>query len=203
MTERELVVKIKRFTTAAVLSLALMSGSVGVAQADTTASATSNSTYNDQVAAYKIAMDNYKIALQQYNTNWKKAQIAYKSALATWAKDGKSILNSLKSKRDLIGLTFKTSIQNANSAFAAAMASARTADQKNAAKSARTTAINDATAARNVALDALKLSSASTSKPNPPVKPAEPIKPIPPIKPSVTSKVSSPEKKEKKDNKKN
>lgn len=192
------IVKPTRLIVGLTLSLSLPVMSTSGATADTTSNFTSSS-YADQLAAYKVAMANYKIAMDQYNEAWKKSLASYKDAVNTALKDAKMALQNLRDKRKMIAQNFKISVQQANKTFTITMRTAKTADQKSAAINARIVAINDATAARNVALDALSRESATAVKPIPPVKPAPPTKPTAPEK-SATPRNSPVVKKGKKTN---
>ena len=162
---------------AAALSAGLVLGSVGTASAATvtpTPTASSSISYADQMAAYKSALIDFRIAMQKYNAEWKNTLATYRSALKAFTTKSKRMYEA---KRNEITKSFRTAIKIANSTFAAAMKRARTSDQRNAAKAAFNLAISTAASIRTVALDALDSAILQPVKPTPPMKPVAPIKP--------------------------
>lgn len=141
-------------------------------------------TYEDQVAAYKVALVAYRVALKQYRAAWKETVAQYQKAQRTARSQFRMNQQAEKTNRDSINSIFHSAISKAQSDYKSAMKSATNVDQKTAAIATRKTAVSDAINARKIALDALGPQDAKFVKPVLPVKPPAPIKPTPPIKPA-------------------
>ena len=174
---------VKNTRAAFKLSLALLiSGSLLIpsatsVQAAETPSAPSPSatgTYEEQLAAYKVAFDAYKIVLDKYKQDRRSAEAIYKVALGKYELD--VIAFEEKHEVELVAINdaFKAAIDKARSDQRNSQSSATTPEARNALRTAMSAAVMAATKTRKNAVDALG---------DIPVKPERPVFAPPPVEP--------------------
>ena len=181
------------------LSAGLILGSVSVAHADVpsptaTPVATTSPvamTYADQLAAYKVALAAYQIAMDQYRAAWKSAMDQYNLALKAATTQFQADQQLRKAKIKAISVAFQAAVAKARSDKKTAYAAATSLDQKIAADALLKSAISAAAIARQNALEALGPELVRPATPVKPVKQAEPVKPIPPFKSATTLKATA------------
>lgn len=184
----------QRIFLTSLLSAGLILGSVSVAHADfpsptSTPVATPSpvaTTYAEQLAEYKVALAAYQVAMDQYRAAWKTAMDQYTAALKAAATQFQADQELRKAKIKAISVAFQAAIAKARSDKKIADAAATSPDQKSAAQTILTAAISAAAIARQSALDALGPELVRPIIPTKLVKPAEPVKPVPPVKPIAT-----------------
>ncbi|MEI8067154.1 MAG: hypothetical protein WCH42_07495 [Actinomycetes bacterium] len=195
--------KRSKYVSVAILTLGLVGGSIGAVSADTTASPkpTVAKTVNPAVAQYQADLAAYKIALQQYRVDLVKNEIAYRPALkaywaawistnqafnaswqATWATF-KTANDAYQAKYKPLNVVKDAALNAADSAFLASIAADTSTTGIEAALKAHTAATTAAQAAFKAAVTALGPEPVRPVKPADPVKPAAPTKPTPPVKP--------------------
>ena len=213
----------KRYTypTIALLTIGLLTpsiGSIGAASAATspTPKPAATKTANPAVTKYQSDLAAYKIALTQYRVTLIKNEIAYRPALkaywAAWISTNQAFNASwqatwttFKSANDAYQAKYKPLNAAKDAALAAAdsvFLSAIGVDSSNAgleaALKAHATATTAAQATFKTAVTALgaepvrPVKPADPVKPAAPTKPADPAKPTAPVKPAVTTKTIKP-----------
>ena len=184
-----------QFIKVSLITAGLLLGSTGVSNADSTPAPTTTTTATAaEIAAYKLAMVQYQVAMAQYH-------IAYRAVMEKYQADWKAVrekyeaawklsieqYRAARQVRDLkiepIITTFRAAVTKANSDFTVAISAATTPEQKTAALTARNTAIKAATTVRDSAITAIGVAPVKPVRPAELVKPAAPIKPVAPVKP--------------------
>ena len=207
----------KRVFITSLLSAGLLLGSVSVAHADIpsptgTPVATSSpvaTTYAEQLAAHKVALAAYQVAMDQYRAAWKSAIDQYNLALKAATTQFQADLQLRKARIKAISVGFQAAITKARSDKKTADSAATSPDQKSAAQTILSAAISAAVIARQSALDSLGPELVRPLIPTKPVKPAEPLKPVSPVKSAatwkatVTAKTANPKSNSKKSEKNN
>jgi len=204
--------KSKKIAAVALLVSGLLIGTTVSALADespapTTSPSTSQSTYQTQLAAYKIAMTQYRVALVTNDINYRAAMAKYQSDWNTTMKNywaaWQTAITAYRTANDAyqaqlapIQAARKSALDAAGAAFLAATAGTQTNDALNAALTAWGTSTKTANATYKTASAALGVAPVRPIQPTEPVKPAAPVKPVdptkpvPPIKPAPTPKPS-------------
>jgi len=180
----------------------LVLGSVSVAHADsptptaTPVAATSPvaTSYADQLAVYKVALAAYQVAMDQYRTAWKTTVDQYNAALKAATTQFQADQQLRKAKIKAISMAFQEAVAKARFEKRAADAAAKSPDQKIAADAQLKATTSAAVVARQNALDALGPELVRPTVPIKPFKPAEPIKPTPPVKSAATLRATAPAK---------
>ncbi len=197
----------KKFISVGLLAAGLALSSMGAVSADSTPppNAKSPTAYAAQLAAYKLALIeyrvtiavnaiNYRIALEKYQADWQatltKYEAPYKTALAQY----QTLQTAYLAKLAPIAAIRKSALDKADADFLAAIAKATTTAQKNLALSARATAMTTANSAYKAAAAAIgaapvkPVKPAELTKPAAPVKQASPVQPTPPAKTGANKK---------------
>jgi hypothetical protein len=194
------MMKRKSLIATALLTSGLLLGTTAVAIADETPAPTATpSAYQTQLAAYKIALTqyrvtlvnndiNYRAALEKYETDWqatvKSYWAAWQSAIAVYQTANTAYQGQLAP----IKAARKSALDAADSAFLAATAGTPTNDQLNAALSAYWNAAKVANTAYKSAVAALGAAPVRPIQPPLPTKPTAPVKPVDPTKPVAPAK---------------
>lgn len=200
--------KTKKILGMALLTAGLALSSVGVVNAaDTTPppTAKSPSAYTAQLAAYKTALlqyriaitvnsINYRIALEKYSADWQAAlakyEAPYKAALAVY----QPLHAAYVAKLSPISTARKTAMDKADSIFLVAQAASTSDAQMDKALKDHATATAAANADYKAGVAAIgtapvkPVKPAELTKPVAPTKPANPVKPVAPVKPASTKK---------------
>jgi len=142
------------------------------------ASANAQSEYQLAVQQYQIALSNWNLAMKAEQENFKTAMTNWNAAVKAAEQERKEIATQFKSDADEIIL--RTSV---------AVASASTARAKKAAGAAGKIEMDSAIALRNAAMKAV------VNPGLPPVKPKFSPAPTPPAKPAKVAKENKPSKK--------
>lgn len=165
----------------------LVAGAIGAAMllaptaafADATPSPTATTTTTnakptaDQKAAYKAALDAYRVALKAWQQTRDSDRAAYKTALAAY----RAAIAANKASRQQIDATFNSAVAAARAAYATATAGSPTAAARQVALNARVAEVAAATNARAAAIAALPTLPARPSVPTVAPKPTPPVKP--------------------------
>jgi len=192
---------LKKLATATVLSTGLLLGSMTAATADEAATTTSteNSKYTTDLAAYKMALMQYRIAavtqqityrasLEKYRTDWAAAVQnnlgAWKVELEKWQQ----LRAAWSAKVAPLTAALKLAVAKADADYLVAKASAITPEQQKAALAAHSAALTAARTAYKAAVTALG------TAPVKPVKPVALVKPVKPAKPAAIAKPVAPTK---------
>jgi len=200
--------KKKSLLSIAIITTSLMAGSLSAMAADTTSTPkpAATKTTNPATAKYQADLAAYKIALQQYRVDLVKIEIAYRPALkaywaawistnqtfnaawqATWSAF-KTANEAYQAKLKPLTATRDASIGAADSAFLAAIAANSSPAAIDLALKAHSDATGAAQNAFKTAVSALGAEPVRPVKPADPVKPAPPTKPTPPVKPVAPNK---------------
>ena len=154
----------KRIVISSLIIVALFA-STSVAQADA---------WSD----YKLAMQQYKVAVTNWNLANKTNQENFQSAMQSW----NTVAKAAGLAREEIASNFKRDAEAIKARTAAAVLAATNAKDKKAANAAEKIEMDSLIAARNAALRAIV-------KPGPkPIKPTPAPSPTPPVKPEVVKK---------------
>ena len=137
-------------------------------------SASATGTYEEQLAAYKVAFDAYKIALDKYKQERRATEAAHKIAIGKYELDLIAFEEKYKVELATINETFKTAIDKARADQRNSQSSANTPEARNALRTAMSAAVMAATKNRINAIDALG---------DIPVKPERPVFAPPPVEP--------------------
>ena len=200
--------KRKSLIATALLTSGLLLGTTAVAIADETPAPTttptvtnggSQSAYQAQLAAYKIALTqyrvalvnndiNYRAALEKYESDWQTSVKAYWAAWQSSISAYQTANAAYQAQLAPIKATHKSALDAADSAFRAATTGTPTNDQLNAALSAYWNAAKTANAAYKSAVAALGAAPVRPVQPPLPTKPTAPVKPVDPTKPVAPSK---------------
>lgn len=179
-------------------------GSAGAVSADSTPApsvTTSTSNYGTQLAAYKVAIIkyrvavlvntiNYRIALEKYSADWQAALATYQGPYKIALTNYQTLQTAYAAKLAPIAKIRKTAVDFADTAFLAANSAATTTVQMDAALQSHTLATAAANTAYKNSVATLgtppvkPVKPAELTKPPVPVKPIDPTKPIAPIKPA-------------------
>jgi len=162
-------------------------------------------TYEEQLAAYKVAFDAYKIALDKYKQDRRSADATYKVALGKYELDVIAFEEKHEVELVTINDAFKAAIDKARSDQRNSQSSATTPEARNTLRTAMNTAVMAATKTRKSAIDALGDIPIKPERPVMAPPPAEPRKPMQNQKgnknqnnqqpdPNVQSKVNKPAK---------
>ena len=178
--------KSKKIASIALLTAGLMLGSTSLALAEdaTPAPVSSPSTYQTQLAAYKVALlqyqfakvnadINYRTAVQKFNSDWAVTIAAFQSTQAAF-----------EAKKQPLQEVRRAAVNAASAAFIAATAGTPSDAVISAALKAYWTATKAANTAYESAITALGAGPVKPVKPAAPVKPVDPTKPVAPVKPS-------------------
>ena len=131
-------------------------------------------TYEEQLAAYKVAFDAYKIVLDKYKQDRRSAEAIYKVALGKYELDVIAFEEKHEVELVTINDAFKAAIDKARSDQRNSQSSATTPEARNALRTAMSAAVMAATKTRKNAVDALG---------DIPVKPERPVFAPPPVEP--------------------
>ncbi len=205
-----------KYVSVAILTMGLVGSSIGGVYADTTATPkpTVVKTVNPATAQYQADLAAYKIALQQYRVTLVKNEIAYRPALkaywaawtatnqafnaswqATWATF-KTANEAYQAKYKPLNAIKDAALNAADTTFLAAIAADSSSAGIEAALKAHTTATTAAQATFKAAVTALGVEPVRPVKPADPVKlaaptkPTAPVKPVAPVKPAVVAKAT-------------
>ena len=196
-----------KFISVGLLAAGLAMSSISAVSADTTPppNAKSPTAYAAQLAAYKVALIeyrvtiavnaiNYRIALEIYQADWQAALAKYEAPYKTAMAQYQTLQTAYLDKLAPIAATRKVALDKADADFLAAIAKATTSAQKSLALTARTTAMTAANSAYKTSAAAIgpapvkPVKPAELTKPAAPVKPASPVKPTPPAKTGANKK---------------
>lgn len=179
---------VKNTRAAFKLSLALLiSGSllipsaISVQAAETpapTPSPSATGTYEEQLAAYKVAFDAYKIVLDKYKQDRRSAEAIYKVALGKYELDVIAFEEKHEVELVTINDAFKAAIDKARADQRNSQSSATTPEARNTLRTAMNTAVMAATKTRKNAIDALGDIPIKPERPVFAPPPAEPRKPM-------------------------
>ncbi len=131
-------------------------------------------TYEEQLAAYKIAFDAYKITLDKYLQDRRSAEANFKVAIGKYELDVIAFEAKHKEVLATINDEFKTAIDKARLDQRNSQSSATTPEARNGLRTAMNAAVMTATKNRKIAIDALG---------DIPVKPERPVFAPPPVEP--------------------
>ena len=137
-------------------------------------------TYQQQLDAYKIKLEEFKVALEKWNALRKAAEDAFKIEMDKFKVARDAWDNENRSLIEEINDDFKKDINKARADFKTAFTNAKSTEAKAAARNALGAATLAATTARQIALEALGEPPTPPTRPNIPMRPMEPIKPIDP-----------------------
>ncbi|MEI7798452.1 MAG: hypothetical protein WCI68_06760 [Actinomycetes bacterium] len=137
-------------------------------------SPTATGTYEEQLAAYKISFDLYKIALDKYMQDRRSAEATYKVAVGKYELDVLAFEETHKVALTTINDTFKSAIDKVRADQRNAQSGTTTPEARNTLRTAMNAAVMAATTARKNAIDSLG---------NSPIKPERPVFAPPPIEP--------------------
>jgi len=203
--------KSKKVIAVALLTSGLLAGSTTLAFADTTPapttspSTTTPSTSPDQTA-YQTALAAYKIALTQYRVTVVNNDISYRAAMQKYWSDWNTTMKNYWSDRAAAIATFqaahtaylaqltplqathKAALDAADNAFLAATVGVTSNDALNAAISDWNKAIRAADTTYKTAVAALGAEPVRPVEAPLPQKPAAPVKPVNPPKPQAPVK---------------
>lgn len=170
--------RVFKLSLALLISGALLIPSALAAQAAETPaptpSAPATGTYEEQLAAYKIAFDAYKITLDKYLQDRRSAEANFKVAIGKYELDVIAFEAKHKEALATINDEFKTAIDKARLDQRNAQSSATTPEARNGLRTAMNAAVMTATKNRKIAIDALG---------DIPVKPERPVFAPPPVEP--------------------
>ena len=140
-------------------------------------SASATGTYEQQLAAYKVAFNAYKIALDKYKQDRRSTEAAHKMAISKYELEVIAFEEKYKVELATINEAFKTAIDKARADLRNSRSGANTPETRNALRTAINAAVMAATKTRKSAIDAL---GDIPVKPERPVfaPPAEPRKPM-------------------------
>jgi hypothetical protein len=130
--------------------------------------------YEEQLAAYKVAFDAYKIALDKYKQDRRTVEAAHKIAIGKYELDVIAFEEKYKVELATINEAFKTAIDKARADQRNSQSGANTPEARNSLRTAMNAAVMAATKTRKSAIDALG---------NIPVKPERPVFAPPPVEP--------------------
>lgn len=131
-------------------------------------------TYEEQLAAYKVAFDAYKIELDKYLQDRRSAEATYKVAVGKYELDVLAFEETHKVALTTINDTFKSAIDKVRADQRNAQSGTTTPEARNTLRTAMNAAVMAATTARKNAIDSLG---------NSPIKPERPVFAPPPIEP--------------------
>lgn len=137
-------------------------------------SSSATGTYEEQLAAYKIAFDLYKIAVDKYMQDRRSAEATFKVALGKYELEVLAFEETHKVALTTINETFKSAIEKVRADQRNSQSSATTPEARNTLRTAMNVAVMAATTARKNAIDGLG---------NSPIKPERPVFAPPPIEP--------------------
>ncbi len=135
-------------------------------------------TYEEQLAAYKVAFDAYKIVLDKYKQDRRSAEAIYKVALGKYELDVIAFEEKHEVELVTINDAFKAAIDKARADQRNSQSSATTPEARNALRTAMNTAVMAATKTRKNAIDALGDIPIKPERPVMAPPPAEPRKPM-------------------------
>jgi hypothetical protein len=139
-----------------------------------TPSASATGTYEEQLAAYKVAFDAYKIALAKYKQDRRSTEAAHKMAIGKYELEVIAFEEKYKVELATINEAFKTEIYKARADLRNSQSGANTPEARNTLRTAMNAAVMAATKTRKSAIDALG---------DIPVKPQRPVFAPPPAGP--------------------
>lgn len=197
--------KTKRILSIGLLTTGLVLSSASAVNADATPTPKSTTTYAAQLAVYKEAVIqyrvalvvntiNYRIALEKYQADWQAALAKYEAPYKAALVQYQTLQATYVAKLAPIATARKSMLDKADADFLAAIASAKNAAQKDLALRGRASAVSTASAVYKTAVAALgaapvkPIKPPELTKPSLPVKPVSPTKPVPPLKPGTTKK---------------
>ena len=137
-------------------------------------SASATGTYEQQLAAYKVAFNAYKIALDKYKQDRRSTEAAHKMAISKYELEVIAFEEKYKVELATINEAFKTAIDKARADLRNSRSGANTPETRNALRTAINAAVMAATKTRKSAIDALG---------DIPVKPERPVFAPPPVEP--------------------
>lgn len=198
--------KTKKALTVALITSSLILGSMSASRADESQTpspspvSTANPVYAAQLAAYKIALTQYKVALvvndisyratmTKYWADWQAAVTQYESNWQAALASFKTLKDAYEAKAAPINATRKTAVDAADAAFLAAIAANNSPASEETALTTHQAAVQAANNAYKTAIAALGAAPvrptkpAELTKPPVPTKPAAPVKPVAPVKP--------------------
>lgn len=152
--------------------------------------ASTNAASADTKSDYQLAVQQYKTALENWNTTVKAEQENHKAAMQNW----NLAIKAAESARKDIATKFKSDADAIKVRTLAAVAAATNAKGKKAANAAAKFELDLAIASRNAALEAVVKPGPKPAKPimvpapTPPAKPAKIIKPAKPSKKPIATK---------------
>ena len=152
----------------------------------------SNSAGADAQSDYQLALAQYKTELTTWSDTVKVEQENFKLAMQSW---NTAVKNAEQARKE-IATKFKAEADAIKARTVAAVTAAATAKEKKAANAAAKIELDLAIAARNAALEAVVKPGIKPVKPKPapaptpPAKPEKTTKPVKPIKPSKNPTVS-------------
>jgi len=181
-----------KFSLALLLSGALLIPSALSAQAAETPAPSpyTTGTYEEQRAAYKVAFNAYKIALDKYKQDRRSAEAAYKVAIAKYELDVIVFEEKHKVELSTINEAFKAAIDKARADQRNSQSGANTPEARNALRSAVIAAVMAAAKTRKNAIDALGDIPVKPERPVIAPPPAEPRKPMQNLKGNKNQKRS-------------
>ena len=200
--------KSKKIMAVALLTSGLFIGSTTSAIADESpAPVSSQSDHQNKIAAYQLAMAQYKIDLMHYRVTLISNDIAYRAVMEKYWSDWNTTVTNYWASWEATIATFRTAnvaylakltpiratrkaaLDAAGAAFLSATAGTQTNDALNAALTAYWNANKAANAAYKSAVALIgtepvrPVQPAKLVRPVAPVKPVDPIKPVAPVKP--------------------
>ncbi|MEI7798033.1 MAG: hypothetical protein WCI68_04650 [Actinomycetes bacterium] len=155
-----------------------------------TPSPAATGTYEEQLAAYIIAFDAYRIALDKYLQDRRSAEATYKVAIGKYELDVIAFESKHKVALAAINDEFKTAIDKSRTDQRNAQSGATTPEARNTLRTAMNTAVMAATIARKNAIDALGDMPVKPERPVFTPPPVEPRKPMPNLKANKNQKIS-------------
>ena len=147
-------------------------------------------TYEEQLAAYKISFDLYKIALDKYMQDRRSAEATYKVAVGKYELDVLAFEETHKVALTTINDTFKSAIDKVRADQRNAQSGTTTPEARNTLRTAMNAAVMAATTARKNAIDSLGNSPIKPERPVFTPPPVEPRKPMPNLKANKNQKSS-------------
>jgi len=153
-------------------------------------SPTATGTYEEQLAAYKVAFDAYKIALDKYMQDRRSAEATYKVALGKYELDEIAFEEKHKVALMAINDALKTAIDKSRTDQRNAQSGATTPEARNGLRTAMNAAVMAATIARKNAITALGDIPVKPERTVLAPPPAEPRKPMQNLKGNKNQKSS-------------
>ncbi len=150
-------------------------------------------TYEEQLAAYKVAFDAYKIELDKYLQDRRSAEATYKVAIGKYELEVIAFEEKHKVALAAINETFKNAIDKARTDQRNTQNGTTSPEARNGLRTAMNAAVMAATTTRKNAIDAIGDLPVKPERPVFTAPPVEPRKPMQNLKGNKNQKNSNPQ----------